>query len=385
MNKVDNKLFVWGSNVDQSTVLQAQRTARLPIIYNHVSLMPDAHVGAGATIGSVIPTQNAIIPSAVGVDIGCGMIAALTNRYASDLPDSLEALLLEIEQTVPAGVGNAHLSGTSASMALLSNKPGTTLDSKTKELAARQLGTLGSGNHFVEVSLDENDRVWIVLHSGSRKIGNLLAQQHINTAKNLAKELHLGLEDPELAWFTQGTPEFEAYITDMLWAQDYAMVNRDLMMKSVTKTLFEHLPPKSKIVDTINCHHNFAKQEIHQGHELWITRKGAIRAMTGDRGVIPGSMGTKSYIVTGLGNEDSWTSSSHGAGRRLSRGEARRTFSDDDLRKAMVGKTWLDSKAQRLVDESPASYKDIDEVMADQSDLVRIDHTLTQVLNYKGA
>jgi tRNA-splicing ligase RtcB len=385
MEKVDDRLFVWGSNIDNSTVLQAQRTSRLPIIHDHVSLMPDAHIGAGATIGSVIPTENAIIPSAVGVDIGCGMIAARTNRYSKDLPDSLEPLLLEIEQTIPAGVGNAHLSGDSTSLALLSNKPGTQLDNKTKELAACQLGTLGSGNHFVEVSLDEDDRVWIVLHSGSRKIGNLLAQQHIDVAKNLARELHLGLEDPELAWFTQGTPEFEAYITDMLWAQDYAMLNRELMMKSVTKTLFKHLPPKSQIMETINCHHNFAKQEAHQGRELWITRKGAIRAMTGDRGVIPGSMGTKSYIVTGLGNEDSWMSSSHGAGRRMSRGDARRTFSDEDLRKAMIGKTWLDEKAERLVDESPASYKDIDAVMADQADLVRIAHTLTQVLNYKGA
>jgi tRNA-splicing ligase RtcB len=385
MQKINDRLLSWASDIDPGTILQAEKTARLPIVTGHVALMPDAHVGIGATVGSVIPTADAIIPSAVGVDIGCGMIAARINKQASDLPTNLDKLLPLIERAVPAGVGKGHdVQSSSASQWIYTRRPVSKLTPKQEATAGNQFGTLGSGNHFFEVCLDENDNVWIVLHSGSRGIGNQLANVHINKAKALAKSLALGLEDPDLAYFTQGTSEFAEYIGDMLWAQEYAMANREQMMRAATKVVLGSLPPDARVVDTINCHHNFTARETHQGRELWITRKGAIRAGVGDRGVIPGSMGTRSYIVSGLGNPDSWQSCSHGAGRKMSRGEARRTFSADDLRQAMVGKSWLIDRADSLIDEIPASYKSIDQVMADQNDLVKITHTLHQVLNFKG-
>jgi tRNA-splicing ligase RtcB len=385
MQKINDRLLSWASDIDPGTILQAEKTARLPIVTGHVALMPDAHVGIGATVGSVIPTADAIIPSAVGVDIGCGMIAARINKQASDLPTNLDKLLPLIERAVPAGVGKGHdVQSSSASQWIYTHRPVSKLTPKQEATAGNQFGTLGSGNHFFEVCLDENDNVWIVLHSGSRGIGNQLANVHINKAKALAKSLALGLEDPDLAYFTQGTSEFAEYIGDMLWAQEYAMANREQMMRAATKVVLGSLPPDARVVDTINCHHNFTARETHQGRELWITRKGAIRAGVGDRGVIPGSMGTRSYIVSGLGNPDSWQSCSHGAGRKMSRGEARRTFSADDLRQAMVGKSWLIDRADSLIDEIPASYKSIDQVMADQNDLVKITHTLHQVLNFKG-
>ena len=378
------RLKVWGSDVEQGTILQAEKTSRLPIIEGHVALMPDAHIGMGATVGSVIPTKDAIIPSAVGVDIGCGMIAAETDLTVSQLPD-LERLMPIVEQKVPAGVGQGHDRESRAAETWMRNhKPQSVLDPKQAKTALTQFGTLGSGNHFAEICVDERDRVWLVLHSGSRGIGNQLAQGHIKGAKRMAKDLQLSLEDPDLAYFVQGTPEFDHYIADMLWAQDYARANRDQMMRAFEEAFFTFVGTGNE-VQRINCHHNFTQRETHNGVDLWITRKGAIKADVGDWGVIPGSMGTRSYIVEGLGNTDSWLSCSHGAGRRMSRSAAKKQFTEADLAKAMEGKVWLNAKGRALVDEIPSSYKDIDQVMADQSDLVEVKHTLSQIFNYKGA
>jgi len=381
---INPKLVSWASDIEPDTIRQAEKTARLPIVEGHVALMPDAHVGIGATVGSVIPTKGAVIPSAVGVDIGCGMIAAELDVTEDQLPDNLEPLLGRIERAVPAGVGKGHdTAGNAAGRWLSNHRPATALSSAQADKAAKQFGTLGSGNHFFELCIDERGRVWVVLHSGSRGIGNQLAQMHIAKARRLAKEAALSLEDPDLAWFVQGTREFEAYVTDMLWAQDYAKANRTSMMDRALAEVLRFIGT-GKETRRINCHHNFTQQEVHGGRELWVTRKGAIRADVGDLGVIPGSMGTRSYIVAGKGNEASWTSCSHGAGRRHSRTKARKLFTNADLATAMAGKVWLADRAGALLDEIPAAYKDIDQVMADQADLVTVLHTLHQVLNYKG-
>jgi tRNA-splicing ligase RtcB len=338
----------------------------------------------GATVGSVIPTTSAVIPSAVGVDIGCGMVAAELDVTEDQLPDTLEPLLGRIEQAIPAGVGRGHDTvARNAARWMSTHKPATDLWGKLGVKAAKQFGTLGSGNHFFELCIDERTRVWVVLHSGSRGIGNQLAQMHIATARRLAKDLQLRLEDPDLAYLMEGTPEFEAYITDMLWAQEYARANRDQMMDNAMREVFTFIGHGRETL-RINCHHNFTQREMHGGRQLWITRKGAIKADVGDLGVIPGSMGTRSYIVRGKGNGASWTSCSHGAGRRHSRTKAKKLFTTDDLARQMEGKVWLAERAQKLVDEIPAAYKDIDQVMADQTDLVEVLHTLHQILNYKG-
>ena len=381
---INDKLISWASDIDPGTVRQAEKTARLPIVEGHVALMPDAHVGIGATVGSVIPTGDAVIPSAVGVDIGCGMIAAELDVTEDRLPDDLEPLLGRIEKAIPAGVGKGHVGvARKADAWLSSHRPATELGTDRSVKAARQFGTLGSGNHFFELCVDERARVWVVLHSGSRGIGNQLAQMHIARARRLAKDLELRLEDPDLAWFTEGTPEFGAYIADMLWAQDYAAANRAQMMDNAMKEIFAFFGFGAE-TRRINCHHNFTAREVHNGRELWITRKGAIKADVGDLGVIPGSMGTRSYIVAGKGNQASWTSCSHGAGRRHSRTQAKKLFTRADLAEQMKGKVWLSRRAESLVDEIPSAYKDIDQVMADQADLVEVRHTLHQVLNYKG-
>lgn len=375
-------LLSWASDIEPGTVQQAARTARLPILAGHVALMPDAHIGIGATVGSVIPTEDTIIPAAVGVDIGCGMIATETDLIAADLPANLSALLPTIEQRIPAGVGKGHNSAADDALGDL-GKPATDLTAKQETTAAVQFGTLGSGNHFVEVCLDEQDRVWTVLHSGSRGIGNQLASAHIKVAKALAKRWHLQLEDPDLAYLPNGTPEFGAYIRDMLWAQRYAMGSRALMASALNRTLFEAVG-KGAGLRTINCHHNFTAQERHHGRKLWITRKGAIKAAAGDEGVIPGSMGTRSYIVRGLGNPSSYESCAHGAGRRMSRSAAKASLTVDSLREAMGDRAWNSDRADSLVDEHPLAYKDVDQVMEDQRDLVEVQHVLRQVLNYKG-
>jgi tRNA-splicing ligase RtcB len=389
---INPRLISWATDIDPETIRQAEKTARLPIIEGHVALMPDAHVGIGATVGSVIPTKGAVIPSAVGVDIGCGMIAAELDVTESQLPDNLEPLLSRIERAVPAGVGQGHggkrgaaaeSAGRAADAWLAKHRPATQLSADQAGKAASQFGSLGSGNHFFELCLDERSRVWVVLHSGSRGIGNQLAQAHIAKAKRLAKEAMLSLEDLDLAWFVQGTREFDAYVTDMLWAQDYAMANRSQMMDAAIGEVLSFIGTGS-VTSRVNCHHNFSQPEVHDGQELWITRKGAIQAGEGDLGVIPGSMGTRSYIVRGKGSAASWRSCSHGAGRRHSRTKARKLYSAADLTEQMKGKTWLKSRAKALVDEIPMAYKDIDQVMADQTDLVEVLHTLHQVLNYKG-
>ena len=381
---INDRLISWASDIEPGTLRQAEKTARLPIVAGHVALMPDAHVGIGATVGSVIPTRDAVIPSAVGVDIGCGMIAAELDLRADQLPDDLGPLLGRIARVIPAGVGQGHGDvGRRAATFLDTHRPATELSGKQTTTAAKQFGTLGSGNHFVEVCLDERDHVWVVLHSGSRGIGNQLAQMHIAGARRLAKDLHLRLEDPDLAYFVEGTPEFGAYIADMLWAQDYARANRDQMMDRALVEVLGFVG-HGREVRRINCHHNFTQRERHGDADLWITRKGAIKADVGDLGVIPGSMGTRSYIVSGLGTADSWPSCSHGAGRRLSRTAAKKRYTAADLERKMAGKVWLAERAAALVDEIPSAYKDIDQVMADQADLVEVRHTLRQVLNYKG-
>jgi tRNA-splicing ligase RtcB len=381
---INDKLISWASEIDPETLRQAEKAARLPIVEGHIALMPDAHVGIGATVGSVIPTKGAVIPSAVGVDIGCGMVAAELDVTEDQLPDTLEPLLSRIERVVPAGVGKGHdIVAKNADKWMAAHKPASDLAADRATKAARQFGTLGSGNHFFELCVDERGRCWVVLHSGSRGIGNQLAQAHIAKARKLARDAMLHLEDMDLAYFVQGTQEFDAYIADMLWAQDYARANRDQMMDNAMREVFAFLGFGQE-TRRINCHHNFTQPEVHDGRQLWVTRKGAIKADKGDLGVIPGSMGTASYIVAGKGNPESWMSCSHGAGRRHSRTQAKRLFTSGDLATLMAGKVWLSGRADALVDEIPSAYKDIDQVMADQADLVEVLHTLHQVLNYKG-
>ncbi len=394
--RMDGNVLVWASQVDEATLEQARKAARLPFVAGHVALMPDAHLGIGAAIGSVIPTDGAIIPAAVGVDIGCGMVAAETVLTSSDLPEDLRPLLDRIEVAVPAGLGRAHDrgrvhdagAGVDAWAAFLDRHglpAGTSLDDRQRSTAAAQYGTLGSGNHFLEVCLDERDRVWVMLHSGSRGVGNQLAQRHIGRAKRAMREWFVSLEDPDLAYFVHGTPHFDAYIADVTWAQAYAAGNRRRMVE-VTLALLHDAAGQPGTAPTlvVNCHHNYTARERHRGRDLWITRKGAILAREGDLGIIPGSMGARSYIVRGRGNPAAYHSCAHGAGRAMSRTSARKRFRAADLSQAMGGRTWLAAHAGRLVDEIPAAYKDIDTVMADQADLVEVVHTLTQVLNYKG-
>ncbi|MDP9406009.1 MAG: RtcB family protein [Actinomycetota bacterium] len=386
----DGNVVSWASIVDEATLAQAQRTARLPIVHGHVALMPDAHLGIGATVGSVIPTRGAIIPAAVGVDIGCGMVAAETTLTSRDLPEDLRPLLDRISAAIPAGMGQSHgsradVSPWAAFVAEHGLPSGTRLDAKQETTAAVQFGTLGSGNHFLEVCLDERDRVWVMLHSGSRGVGNQLAQRHIARAKGALREALTTLEDPDLAYVVAGTEAFDRYVADVRWAQAYAAGNRRQMVAVALRLLGEAVG-RSALEPTlvVNCHHNYASLEQHDGVEVWVTRKGAILARAGDLGIVPGSMGARSYIVRGKGNPLAYHSSAHGAGRAMSRRAARKRYRPEDLAAAMAGRTWLADKAGKLVDELPAAYKDIDQVMADSADLVEVVHELHQVLNYKG-
>jgi RNA-splicing ligase RtcB len=383
------KLLSWASELDEQTIAQARRTARLPIIEGHVALMPDAHLGIGATVGSVIPTQDAIIPAAVGVDIGCGVIAVETDLRAERLPDDLGPLLRAIERRIPAGVGHGHDARTTAAESWFGDhhpkrwrrEPFTP---KQEQRSIEQFGTLGAGNHHVELCLDERGAVWAELHSGSRGIGNQLATMHIDRARKSAKKDGLELEDRDLAYFREGTAAFDDYIADMLWAQDYALANREQMMDVLLELLFATVRTGAE-VRRINCHHNYSAREHHGDCELWITRKGAIRARADDEGVIPGSMATGTYIVRGRGNPASYESSAHGAGRRHSRRQAKRRFTVEQLEKHMSGKAWNRDRAVALLDEIPDAYKDVESVMDDQRDLVKTEHVLHQVLNYKGS
>jgi tRNA-splicing ligase RtcB len=384
-DQIKFKLLSWADELEPGVIEQAAKTAKLSFVAGHVALMPDAHVGIGSTVGSVIPTKGAIMPAAVGVDIGCGMVASETNLTQSDLPWDLDKLMPLVEQRIPAGVGKGfeHV-GTAYTALDKLGLPYTPLTQQQNSTVACQFGTLGSGNHFVEVCVDERGVIWTVLHSGSRGIGNQLARVHIEGAKGLMKQWHIHLEDPDLAYLVQGTPAFDNYITDMLWCQDYAMQSRAMMNKAITRSLFE-IVGEGQVVRTINCHHNFTQQENHHGQNLWITRKGAIKADVGDEGVIPGSMGTGTYITTGLGNPASYNSSSHGAGRKMSRAQARRTLTTESLATLMNGITWNADKAVQILDEHPESYKSIEKVMAAQKDLTSVQHVLHQLFNYKGA
>ena len=320
-NQINDNLTSWASELDDNALEQALRTARLPILAGPVCLMADAHFGLGATVGSVVATKNAVLPSAVGVDIGCGMVAAETNLTGANLPDDLNHLHRLLRDRIPAGVGKGHARDEGSeppALRELGLPPGSAPELTSRQLAtiASQFGSLGSGNHFVEVCLDERDRVWVVLHSGSRGIGNQLATAHIKTARLVAQEEGQVLEDRDLAWLSEGRPEFDAYVADMLWAQRYAWGNREQMMDAALAGLRAAVPNVHE-TERINCHHNYAVKETHRGEEVWVTRKGAIRAGLSDMGVIPGSMGASSFIVRGRGSEASYQSSSHGAGRRL--------------------------------------------------------------------
>jgi len=387
--QLDERLLSWARDLDDATRRQALRTARLPVLAGPVALMPDAHYGIGATVGSVVVTEHAILPSAVGVDIGCGMIAAETTLRAEDLPDDLGRLHRKLRDRIPAGLGKAHhgSAGPRAEKALarLGLPPGSRAGLPTRQLEKirEQFGTLGSGNHFLEVSLDERGRVWVVLHSGSRGIGKELAERHIRTARLIAERERIELEDRDLAWLEEGRPEFDAYIADMLWAQDYAAQNREQMMTAALETLRE-VVGKDFEVQRVNCHHNYAARERHLDKDVWVTRKGAIRARRGELGVVPGSMAASTYIVRGLGNPRSYESCAHGAGRRLGRNEARRSLSASSLAERMRGRAWDVDLARRLVDEHPDAYKDVNQVMEAQRDLVEVVHELHQVLNMKG-
>lgn len=367
-------------------VKMAKNVASLPFVFKHVALMPDVHLGKGALVGSVIATKDAIIPAAVGVDIGCGMCAIKTSFTADQLEGKLKKIRQDIEAIVPVGFNENKNVDKS-----VSNWQGWR---DFKELhkgvqglqtkAMRQMGSLGGGNHFIEVCLDTTNQVWIMLHSGSRNIGNKLAQCHIDTGKHLTKLAGTQLPDPDLAYFAAGTPEFTAYWHDLQWAQNYARVNRDVMMERVKRVVEQHLAggKPSKPLLSVNCHHNYAEKELHYGEEVVVTRKGAVRAQNGDYGIIPGSMGAKSFIVKGKGNQASYCSCSHGAGRQMSRHKAKLHFSLDDLIQQTAGVECR--KDGGVLDEIPGAYKPIDQVMANQADLVEVVATLKQVICVKG-
>ncbi|HVK27110.1 MAG TPA: RtcB family protein [Nocardioides sp.] len=392
MEKINAKLLNWASILEQGTRDQAVTTARMPFIHPHLALMPDAHLGLGATVGSVIPTLGAIIPAAVGVDIGCGMIAVRTRFTTDELPADRRPLREAIERAVPlsAGAANSRISRQHTERRL--DELTTAAEQAGFEpgrYAKRwdlQLGTLGSGNHFIEVSVDEDRRVWLFLHSGSRGVGNKIAQHHIKVARDLCEKWWIALPDRDLAYLAEGTDEFWAYIREMRWAQRYALLNREEMMDRVVRQFAEWVGLGSaddvERVEEINCHHNYTEQEHHFGRDVWLSRKGAINAERGRAGLIPGSMGTASYVVSGLGNALALNSAPHGAGREYSRSKARRTFTRDQLREAMAGIEYRDTDA--FIDEIPAAYKDIDRVMADAAELVEVRHTLRQIVNVKG-
>ncbi len=388
MEQISKRLMNWASILDDQTREQAMRTATLPFIFPHVALMPDAHLGKGATVGSVIPTVEAIVPAAVGVDIGCGMIAVRTQFSAADVAarGGLAPLREAIERVIPLSAGKYNHavfdSGTEQRIRELEELDGADSAHQIASNWRLQLGSLGSGNHFCEVSLDQEDRVWAFLHSGSRGVGNKLANKHIKIARGLCEKWWIELPDQDLAYLPERTPEFWAYIRDLRWAQRFAFLNREEMMARVIGCVASWIGHDVKASETVNCHHNYTVQEDHFGKRVWLSRKGAIDASAGRPGLIPGSMGTRSYVVTGKGCALALNSAPHGAGRMFSRTAARRKFSRADLDAAMAGIEWRHTDA--FLDEIPAAYKEIDQVMADASDLVEIRHTLRQILNVKG-
>jgi tRNA-splicing ligase RtcB len=391
---------IWTRDVDEQALAQLGNVAKLPIVHGHIAAMPDVHVGIGATVGSVIPTKGAIIPAAVGVDIGCGMNAVRLSLKSSQLPDKLNRLRSAIEARIPVGfaqrawnkVQGSDLESSAHGLRRRLNRivdrhPAlATMQKRFDETWICQLGTLGGGNHFIEVCLDESQSLWVMLHSGSRGIGNLMGRYFIAAARKEAARDHLNLPDRDLAYFSEGSVWFDDYVEAVDWAQDYALLNRREMMSAILDALRNEL---ASSVDhwtiegeAINCHHNYVARETHWGQKLFVTRKGAISARDGEMGIIPGSMGAKSYIVRGLGNPESLCSCSHGAGRRMSRTAAKRRFNSVDLENQTRGVECR--KDDGVVDEIPGAYKDIDEVMANQSDLVEVIHTLKQIICVKG-
>ncbi|MDP9399298.1 MAG: RtcB family protein [Actinomycetota bacterium] len=385
MRRVTEKLVSWASIAEDNTMGQALRTSAMPFVWPHLALMPDAHLGKGATVGSVIPTRGAIMPAAVGVDIGCGMIALRTQFAREDLGTASLAPLREaIEASVPLSAGSYNRTITATAEKRVAELEEFN-DADPDRYAPNwrlQLGTLGSGNHFIEVTVDESAAVWLFLHSGSRGVGNRMAQHHIGVAQAKMRRDRVELVDRDLAYLTEGTEEFDAYSRDLRWAQRFALVNREEMMDRVVACIEAFLGEEVVARETINCHHNYTERERHFGEELWVSRKGAIEASAGRPGLIPGSMGTASYVVAGKGNALSLNSSPHGAGRSYSRTAARKAFTREQLRAAMKGIEFRDTAA--FLDEIPQAYKDIDIVMADAADLVEIRHTLRQVVNVKG-
>jgi tRNA-splicing ligase RtcB len=390
---------IWADDIEDKALEQLKRLAKLPFILpNGVASMADAHMGTGSAIGTVLATQGAIIPAAVGLDIGCGMMAQELSISAKELPDSLRDLRLDLERAVPVGFetvkgryvkGNWSITPNSIVsrwrsglydryMKILEKHP--KVDHKN---VSQQLGSLGGGNHFIELCVDsDTQRLWVMLHSGSRGVGNLIGRYFIELAKEDMRVHHINLPDKDLSYLSEGTQWFNDYIEAMLWAQDYAMENRQAMMEIVLRTVRQHLPTFQLGKTAVSCHHNFAEREHHFGQNVWVTRKGAVRARVGDLGIIPGSMGTKSYIVRGLGNEHSYHSCSHGAGRAMSRTAAEAKFSHRDLEDQTLGVECR--KDKNIVAETPLAYKDIDVVMANQQDLVEVLHTIKQVLVVKG-
>ena len=383
---------IFTNDIESEALEQLSQLAQLQFIHAHIAVMPDVHAGIGATVGSVIPTQSAIIPAAVGVDIGCGMNAIRLSLTAAQLPDDLKSLRLAIERKVPVGF-NQHKQIKAKASTL------TPLQLRLKRITdkhhgllrmlrdfdrtwQRQLGTLGGGNHFIELCLDEADQVWVMLHSGSRGLGNCIGTYFIERAKKEAQSRFGHVPDKDLSYFAEGSNSFDDYLEAVQWAQNYAMENRREMMRLILEAIRPLLPSFQMSKEAINCHHNYVAQETHFGADVYVTRKGAISAQVDELGIIPGSMGAKSYIVRGKGNPESFCSCSHGAGRRMSRSKAKRLFSVDDLTAQTAGIECR--KDSGVLDELPAAYKDIDQVMANQADLVEVVHTLRQVLCIKG-
>jgi tRNA-splicing ligase RtcB len=394
LNKAKVPVKIWSDieTVESSALDQLTNTANLPFVFKHVAAMPDLHVGHGAVVGSVIATKGAVCPAAVGVDIGCGMMALRTDLDPKVVQDKITAIRLSIERSIPVGhESNRNLTKSVEGWKLWNNWDTLSVLGQDKDRttmwkrAQSQLGSLGGGNHFIEVCLDTSGAVWVMLHSGSRNVGKVIAERHMDKAKDLMKQMFISLPDPELAYFAQGTTEFTNYLADVEWCQEYAAQNRREMMERVLKDLSYavHGEPAAIEVDfKVNCHHNYISKEHHYGENVLVTRKGAVRARRDDLGIIPGSMGTKSYIVKGLGNEESFCSCSHGAGRRMSRGAAKRTFTLQDLESQTAGVECR--KDEGVLDEIPGAYKDLDVVMANQTDLVEILHELKQIMVVKG-
>lgn len=378
---------IWTDQIEQAARDQLRNTAALPFVFHHIAAMPDVHLGVGATVGSVIATRGAICPAAVGVDIGCGMVAQKTAFNADQLDASqLKKLRSEIERSVPVGFNQHKKPLAAAEEYFADRRPPSVISGGETQKALHQLGTLGGGNHFIEVCIDQADRgIWLMLHSGSRNIGKTVAERHINKAKGLLAQMSMNVADANLAWFNERTPQFDAYIRDLEWCQDYARVNRELMMNRVVDQfarLMNSTPADVTRGPRVNCHHNYVSREHHFGEDVFVTRKGAIRAREGELGIIPGSMGTGSFIVRGRGNAEAFDSAPHGAGRRMSRGEARRRFTRADLERMTEGVECR--KDAGVVDEIPAAYKEIGDVIEKSRDLVEVVAELKQVVCVKG-